>query len=231
MSHHDLPGHPGVTLVLRRSARARRFSLRVSGLDGQVTLSLPARAREGDALAFAAGQADWIVKARARVGSAVEVRFGTVLPVEGQPVVLAPADVRAPRLEGGELLLPRDPAKVAARTAAWLKFRARARLVEASARYAALLGRPPGPITLRDTRSRWGSCAADWALMYSWRLILAPPEVLDYVAAHEVAHLVEMNHSPAFWAAVARLMPDYQRHRRWLKREGAGLHRYRFDAR
>jgi hypothetical protein len=83
-------------------------------------------------------------------------------------------------------------------------------------------------ITLRDTRSRWGSCTADGALMYSWRLILAPPSVLDYVAAHEAAHLVEMNHSARFWALVERLCPDWQAERAWLRREGAALQAWRF---
>ena len=102
------------------------------------------------------------------------------------------------------------------------------RLAAASDHYAALLGRRHTRLTLRDTRSRWGSCSAKGALGYSWRLILAPPDVLNYVAAHEVAHLAQMNHSPAFWAEVARLMPDYETPRAWLRREGGALHRYRF---
>ncbi|MGR3434759.1 MAG: M48 family metallopeptidase, partial [Shimia sp.] len=81
---------------------------------------------------------------------------------------------------------------------------------------------------LRDTRSRWGSCSAAGGLNYSWRLVMAPPEVLDYVAAHEVAHLAQMNHSPRFWAEVAGLMPGYEAPRGWLRRHGADLHRYRF---
>jgi predicted metal-dependent hydrolase len=88
-------------------------------------------------------------------------------------------------------------------------------------RHAAALGRQPRALSLRDTRSRWGSCTHDGRLMFSWRLAMAPPEVLDYVAAHEVAHLAHMDHSPAFWAATARLMPDYARHRAWLRAHGA----------
>ncbi|MEL6678764.1 MAG: M48 family metallopeptidase, partial [Pseudomonadota bacterium] len=93
---------------------------------------------------------------------------------------------------------------------------------------AARLGRRPGRSTLRDTRSRWGSCTSEGHIMLSWRLLLAPPQVLDYVVAHEVAHLQEMNHSPAFWSVVRDLCPDYERHRRWLHQHGADLHRYRF---
>lgn len=224
----ELPGDGGVSLILRRSARARRFSLRVSRLDGQVTLSMPAHAREADAMAFAVAQADWIRRAQSGVAGAVTVGFGTVLPVEGRCLTLAPGAVRTPRIEGDLLLLPPDPERVATRVQGWLKLGARARLMAATDRHAAALGCPHAGITLRDTRSRWGSCAHGGAIMYSWRLIMAPPEVLDYVAAHEVAHLAEMNHSPAFWSTVARLMPDYAPRRRWLKREGNALHRYRF---
>ena len=117
-----------------------------------------------------------------------------------------------------------------ARVKAWLKVRARDRLVAASDHYAALVGRRVSQVTLRDTRSRWGSCTADGALMYSWRLIMAPPRVLDYVAAHEVAHLLEMNHSQAFWDVVARLFPLWQQERIWLKTQGSALQAIRFAA-
>src|SRR5690606_32603283 len=110
----------------------------------------------------------------------------------------------------------------------WLKALARDRLAAAADRHAATLGRGYRSLVLRDTRSRWGSCAADGRLMFSWRLAMAPPEVLDYVAAHEVAHLAEMNHSPAFWAVVERLMPDHRAPRAWLRAEGAALHRWNF---
>ena len=121
-----------------------------------------------------------------------------------------------------------DPAHDGLRAGAFLKHLARDRLTAASDRYATQIGCRYTRVTLRDTRSRWGSCTADGGLMYSWRLIMAPPEVLDYVAAHEVAHLAEMNHSPAFWAVVARLMPGYAARRRWLKQHGQSLHAHRF---
>ncbi len=219
-----------MSLILRRSARARRFSLRVSRLDGRVTLSMPAHAREADALAFAATQADWIRRAQSGVADATVVEFGTHLPFAGKMLTLTPGPVRMPRAEGGLLLLPPDPGRAAIRAQTWLKLEARERLLAASDRYAAALGLRHAGITLRDTRSRWGSCAPGGAIMYSWRLVMAPSEVLDYVAAHEVAHLAEMNHSPSFWAVVTRLMPDYAPRRRWLKQKGSALHRYQFAA-
>ena len=230
-----LDGTPPLEIALRRSARARRFSLRVSRLDGRVTLTLPQHAREAEALAFARGKDGWIRQVLVQMGfgpgavAAPGLRFGDTLPFEGRPLLLTPAALRSPRVEGGALLMPADPARLVPRLAAFLKLAARDRLTEASDLHAAALGLRYARITLRDTRSRWGSCTSDGALMYSWRLILAPPAVLDYVAAHEVAHLAEMNHSPAFWAVVARLMPDYARHRHWLRAEGAALHRLRLD--
>lgn len=224
-----LPGDPPIPLTLRRSARARRMSLRVSRLDGRVTLTLPVRAAEAPALAFARERADWIREALARMPCQQHVGPGTELPVEGRLLRLEAAPGRGvPRIDGAALCLPGDPARAGARAQAFLKALARERLAEASGRHAAALGLRHGTLTLRDTRSRWGSCTAEGNLMYSWRLIMAPPPVLDYVAAHEVAHLARMDHSPAFWAVVARLMPGYKAPRAWLKRQGQDLHGYRF---
>ncbi len=223
-----LPGLPDLDITLRRSARARRFSLRVSSLDGRVTLSMPARAREAEALAFARAQEGWLRQALARVPQGAEVAMGGEIPFEGKPLRLMPGSGRAIRVEGDSLLVPGDPAQAGARVAAWARARARDRLAEAADRYAAQIGRKVAQVALRDTRSRWGSCTADGRLMFSWRLILGPPAVLDYVAAHEVAHLVEMNHSPAFWTVVERLYPGWQVPRAWLRRHGSALHAIRF---
>ncbi len=228
MRSANLPGDPPVEITVRRSPRARRYSLRVSGLDGRVTLTLPQRGSIAEALDFARSREDWIRQTLAEQATAQPVAIGMVLPVEGAPLTLTPAAISSPRVEGEALLVPADPARVALRVQTFLKAAARRRLLEASERYAEKLDREVGRVTLRDTRSRWGSCTSRGDLMYSWRLIMAPPEVLDYVAAHEVAHMVEMNHSPAFWAVVDRLCPDYKRHRTWLRREGGALHRYRF---
>jgi predicted metal-dependent hydrolase len=225
-----LPGPPPVEITLRRSARARRFSLRVSQADGKVTLSLPIRAREAEALAFAASQEGWIRSALARMPAAERVGIGSVIPVEGRLLRLAQGQGRSVQVMGDSLLVPGDPLRAGPRVAAYLKVIARDRLVSASDRYATQIGRQVAQLALRDTRSRWGSCTATGALMYSWRLVMAPPSVLDYVAAHEVAHMIEMNHSDRFWAVVARLYPGWQEERAWLKRQGGALQAFRFDA-
>ena len=224
----ELPGDPPLSVRLKRSARARRVSLRVSRLDGAVTLTLPTRASLKSAVAFLHERRDWLDEAVAGLDGPVIVGPGTLLPVEGTPLMLTPAPIRSARIEGAALMVPQ--ARPVAGALAWLRHQARDRLAERVALHAATLGRPAGKLTLRDTRSRWGSCTASGDLMFNWRLILAPPPILDYVAAHEVAHLAQMNHSPAFWAEVTRLFPDWQQARHWLKTEGAQLHRYRFDA-
>jgi predicted metal-dependent hydrolase len=224
-----LPGDPPIELTLRPSARARRLSLRVSALDGRVTLTLPRGTRRREALAFAEDKADWI---RGHLGARPEVLRpmpGTELPFLGASHRIVAGPGRAVRPGDGVIHVPETrPETTPARLAAFLKLRARDALAEASARHAGALGRPHGQITLRDTRSRWGSCSSKGNLMFSWRLIMAPPEVLDYVAAHEVAHLAEMNHSAAFWRVVETLTPDHGAPRRWLRLNGAELHRYRF---
>lgn len=229
MGHHVLPGNPPVELSLRRSPRARRISLRVSGLDGRVTLTLPRGVPEAEALDFARTKVDWLRAQLAQRPVTVAVTHGLELPLEGQVMRIVQGTGRRVVSDGTTLHVPGDPDTAGARLEGWLKARARDRLAAASDHYAGLLGQGYSRITLRDTRSRWGSCSSSGALSYSWRLIMAPPEVLDYVAAHEVAHLAEMNHSPAFWAVVSRLMPGYGTQRAWLRREGGALHRYRFS--
>lgn len=228
MNERILQGDPPVVLVLRRLARTRRFALRVLRLDGKVTLSMPLRAPEAEALAFAREKAGWIRDALADAAPRRPVAIGVALPFEGTALTITAAAVPAVRIEDAALLVPPDAARLAARVEAFMKMAARQRLQAASEHHAARIGRTIRQISLRDTRSRWGSCTAEGRLMYSWRLIMAPAPVLDYVAAHEVAHLAEMNHSAAFWALVARLCPGFAAERQWLRRDGPALHRIDF---
>lgn len=112
------------------------------------------------------------------------------------------------------------------RVADFLRREARADLEKASRQCAQMLGLAIKQVSIRDPSSRWGSCSTTGVLSYSWRLILAPPYVLDYLAAHEVAHLVEMNHSPRFWRVVDKLCPNVKRAKAWLDAHGTELHRY-----
>ena len=229
MSHHRLSGDPSVSITLRRPKRVRRISLRVSQLDGRVTLTLPAGVSEREALDFAQEKADWIRGHLARQPERLKLALGDQLPIEGVVRTITQTTGRRVQLLAKEIALPDKVGNdIGPRLEAFLKELARDRLTEASDRHAESLGREFSRITIRDTRSRWGSCSSRGALMYSWRLILAPPDVLDYVAAHEVAHLQEMNHSPEFWAVVERLYGDYAAPRSWLRNNGSALHRFDF---
>ncbi len=221
----------GMPVRLRVLRRARRLTLRVDPRGDGAVLTLPPGVRQAEAEAFLDRHADWLSRALARQPARTVVGPGARLPVAGieAEVTLAPGRRRPPRLEGTQLVVP-GPGAPGPRIAAWLKLRARDALVPAVRRYAGLLGREAAMVSLRDTRSRWGSCSSTGRLGFSWRLAMAPAEVLDYMAAHEVAHLVEMNHAPAFWALVERLMPDYRPHRAWLRNQGARLHAFRFEA-
>ncbi|QYX57317.1 M48 family metallopeptidase [Roseovarius sp. SCSIO 43702] len=230
MGQHRLMGNPPIDVTVRRSARARRISLRVSGIDGRVSLTLPRGVTETEGLEFARSKTEWLRRHLDQRPDAIAVEIGAQVPVEGRIRTLAHGSGRKVAIGADTIEVPGPPDRAGVRLAAWLRTLARERLADASDRHAAALGRGYVGLTLRDSKSRWGSCSSRGGLNYSWRLILAPPEVLDYVAAHEVAHLAEMNHSRAFWAHVARLCPDYERPRGWLRAHGAGLHRYRFES-
>jgi predicted metal-dependent hydrolase len=224
-----LEGNPPVEVQLRRSARARRLSLRISRLDGRATLTLPHRVTDREGMAFLYEREVWLRGHLDAIEPEVQAQIGGSVLFRGAELPLVTGDVKRARLVDGALVLPDDAAKTGKRVAAFLKLQARDALTAASDRYSVALGKPYGRISLRDTRSRWGSCTSAGDLMYSWRLIMAPPEVLDYVAAHEVAHLQHMDHSPRFWATVERLYPAHKACRTWLRIHGGALHRVRFD--
>ena len=223
-----IPGIEGVTVRVRRSARARRMSLRVGRSDGCVTLTLPAGLSEQQARGFIRDHTEWVRRAVAAVPARHLVRVGGTVPLLGRDVDVVAGPGRAARHLGASIAVP-DDAQAGRRVRTLLQALARTHLAAAVDRHAEAAGRQPAKLSLRDTRSRWGSCSSRGNLMFSWRLVMAPPEVLDYVAAHEVAHLLHMDHSPRFWTAVERLVPDYAPRRAWLRTEGAALHAVDFS--
>lgn len=229
MGRQIVIGNPPIEVNLRRSTRARRLSLRVSRLDGVVTLTMPKNSSENEAIGFLKAREDWLRKHLSGVVKPERPQIGGAIQFEGQETLIVAADVKRAVFKDGRILVPNDPAQTATRVKALMKLRARDALAGMSDHYAAELGQRYTRLSLRDTRSRWGSCSSEGVLMYSWRLIMAPIDVLNYVAAHEVSHLVEMNHSRAFWDVVAGLMPDYEIHRRWLRENGDTLHRFDFS--
>ncbi|MEO1919162.1 MAG: SprT family zinc-dependent metalloprotease [Paracoccaceae bacterium] len=219
-------GSPPIEIRLKRNTRAKRLTLRLSRTDGQATLTLPTRASIRQAQNFAARQEVWLRVQIARLPECSGLVAGGTLPFRGVDLEIVATSGRSIRADGSKILVGGKHS--GARLQAFIKTEARSALVPAVEKYAAKINRPFKRITLRDTRSRWGSCSAEGNLMFSWRLVMAPPIVLEYVAAHEVAHLVEMNHSPAFWDVVETLMPEFQKHRNWLRENGAKLHAVKF---
>lgn len=216
---------------LRRRPTARRLTLRVSNATGEVIMTLPTRASLAAAQTFALSQTAWIAARLARVPARVPFEAGVTIPLRGLPHRIAHTTRRggvAALLEGEEAVIAVacEPDFVPRRVRDYLQREARRDLSASVLRYAQRLGERPKRITVRDTKSRWGSCTAGGELNFSWRLILAPPIVLDYLVAHEMAHLREMNHSARFWTLVHSLCPHVDEAETWLKRHGSELHRY-----
>jgi predicted metal-dependent hydrolase len=220
-------------IALRRRASARRMTLRVSTVTRDVVLTIPEHADLRAATRFADAHGSWIAARLARVPERVALVHGALVPFRGVPHrIVHWSGVRGTTssLTGpeGEPIIAVSGAlpHAARRVREFLEREARHDLAEAVGRYTDALGIPAKRLTVRDTRSRWGSCSATGCLSFSWRLILAPPFVLDYLAAHEVAHLKEMNHSARYWRLVHKLCARTEEAERWLKRHGADLHRF-----
>jgi predicted metal-dependent hydrolase len=220
-------GDRKVPVTVRRSALARRTSLRIDAIRG-VVLVLPLKASLAEATRFVNAHRVWVAERLARLPVARPLEDGAVIPILGidHTIRHCPQARRGVWIEEGFLNVSGLPDQVGRRVQAFLKQHARLLIGKRVAALSATFDRKPGRITVRDTRSRWGSCSARGDLSFSWRLVMAPDWVLSYVVAHELAHLVEMNHSPDFWSVVAGLCPDAARARMWLKRHGAGLHRF-----
>jgi len=215
-------GIPPIEIFLRRNPRAKRLTLRVSRVDRRATLTLPPRTGLRTATKFAEKQESWLRVQLAALPPRNRIETGATIRFRGDPLCVKTVAAKSVRIVGTviEAGTP-DPDR---RLRAFLKTEARNAILPLVEHYSSRVARPFGRVTLRDTRSRWGSCSADGNLMFSWRLIQAPPAVLEYVVVHEVAHLVEMNHSTAFWSLVETLMPSFRTHRAWLRANGPALH-------
>lgn len=220
-----------VNLTYKKHASARRFTLRLSRDGKGFVMTMPRRASMMDARAFATKSQAWMERALSRRVKALEVVDGAVIMFRGvEHRIVATGKVRGHVVLDAEAKLihvPGAAGHMRRRLLDWLKAEAAHDLDVASTRYAMAMGASFRKLNVRDQKSRWGSCSTDGVLNYSWRLILAPAFVLDYVAAHEVAHLREMNHSIRFWRLVLKHCPDSHNAKVWLKHYGNRLHALR----
>lgn len=220
------------SIRLRRHRRARRYTLRIHPSEREAILTMPPRGTLREAREFAERHGAWIAARLGRLPKAAPFAPGVVVPLRGVTHRIVHragrGTVWTETRDSGERILcvAGGIEHIDRRLHDFLKREARRHLTKASHAYAEMLGVKITRITIRDQSSRWGSCTSAGSLSFSWRLILAPPYVLDYLAAHEVAHLVEMNHSPRFWRVVARICPQMERAKAWIDTYGNDLHRY-----
>ena len=225
-------GSREVPLRIRQSTRARRVTLRIDAGAAAIELVVPRRVPLAFALDFVAARRDWIAARISAMPEHVAFAPGATIPVLGIPHNIRhvgerpPAGRRVVEIADGEIRVSGDPSHVARRVRDHLVALARQEVTRRAKALAAHIDRRVVRVSVRDTRSRWGSCSATGNLAFSWRLILAPEPVLDYVVAHEVAHLIEMNHGPRFWRLVENLAPGSAPLRSWLKRHRSQLLAY-----
>ena len=213
---------PVPAVVWRRSMRARRISLRFDVRSGGLVLTLPPRATKAAGQALLRDSANWIAARAAALPASVVLADGAWVPVHGVRRQIVQARGLT-RLDGDTLYVGGEPACLTRRVTDWLRAEAARTFAPMAHARAAQVGRDVTRVVLRDTRTRWGSCTGAGVLMFSWRLVMAPPWVQEYVVAHEVAHRVHMHHGPAFWALLDGLCADRAAAEAWLAGEGVGL--------
>jgi predicted metal-dependent hydrolase len=223
-----IDGRP-VDVTIRLNPRARRLIVKVHPSTGEVSVVAPSQRSLDRAIEFARGEEAWIARQLSHVPKPVTLSPGAIVPLQGREHVIQQCDEGPAPVWIGEDNVIRVTGRrehAPRRLLDFFKREAKRTLEARTLEFAGRLGTQPKRVSVRDTASRWGSCSAARAISYSWRLIFAPAFVLDYVVAHEVAHLKEMNHGPRFWKLVRELVDDVNRPQAWLRKHGVSLHRY-----
>ena len=217
---------------VKRSPKAKRYTLRIRAASQDLILSIPERGSIRAATEFARRHSAWIHERMTKLPKNTPFLEGSVVPFKGVEHIILKADcvrgaTKSVCIDGAwYLVVHGDTAHISRRITDFLRKEARADLVAAVQRHTSFLGVAARRVTLKDTTSRWGSCSSTGALNFSWRLVMAPPFVLEYLAAHEVAHLKHLDHSTAFWDLTRQLDPNMDNAEAWLKKFGHILHRY-----
>jgi len=221
-------GNQSIRLRIVRQPRAKRLSIRIDAAAGEPVLILPPKASLRQGLRFIDSHADWIGEKLRALPKAEPFAPGAVIPYHGIPTLLVHSGKLrdATHTRGQTIVTGGDKSQFARRIEDFLRNEARTHVLDRTEFYGRQIGKKPSRVTIKDTKSRWGSCTPERALSFSWRLVLAPAQVFDYVIAHECAHMKELNHGPRFWALVKKVDPNYEVHRAWLDQYGATLHAY-----
>ncbi len=219
-----LPSGPAV-VQWRRNPRARRITLRIDPRAGHVVVTLPMRAARAAGMALLTQNADWVSARLAALPVIVPFAPGGTVTIDGVAHTIAhtPGARGGVWLEEGALHVSGNAEFLARRVCDFLRAEARRRFCAQALAKAEAAGLTVRRVTVKDTRTRWGSCSGQGVLMFCWRLLMAPPYVQDYVVGHEVAHLAHLNHGPSFWALCDELSPHREQASAWLTKEGAGL--------
>ena len=209
----------------RRSGQARRISLRIDARAGTVVVTLPPRTAREAGLELLRTHSEWVAGKLAALPGQVALEAGETIALSGVPHVIRPAPDarRGVWVEAGEIRVSGERAFLARRVLDFLRREARVTLALCARRIAQACGLQPKRLVIKDTSSRWGSCSSDGVVMFSWRLVMAPPEIQHYVVAHELAHLHHLDHGAKFWTEVARLTPHRARAEAWLRLHGPAL--------
>jgi predicted metal-dependent hydrolase len=227
----------GRTLPLRivENDRARRLTLRIDAGGRGLRITVPPGISAREVERFLDRHQGWLEQRLAKVPDRPQVRPGIKIPLRGVPhlIVHEPGKRGTVSVASGEdgpvLTVHGDRLHLPRRLADFLKREARREIEALVEKHCAAVGRRAKAIRFKDTTSRWGSCTSDGALSFSWRIMMAPPAVINYLVAHEVAHLKEMNHGPQFWKLCEELCPDTERCKAWLKRNGGALQAIAFE--
>jgi hypothetical protein len=213
---------------IRKSLRAKRITLRVCHVTGELKITIPPKLQMSVLRKFIDKNTNWIRSKLNKFSPSVIITEGILLPIIGQNrrILVDTNLVSSYLLKETELLLPKTKNPFEVQLKLVLKKIAEDYFTATCADYANRLDVEFLKISVRDPISRWGSCSSDKKLMFSWRLIMAPLEVSSYVAAHEIAHLLQMNHSRKFWAVVSSISPNYCNQRNWLRENGRNLHKF-----
>ncbi len=220
-------------IVLRRNPHAKKLILRVeSGRSAddpdKIAVTLPTYASDRDVLDFVHSKRNWITGKLEKLPARITIEAGALVPYLGADLLIVhdPGARRGVWRNESEIRVSGKLEFLSRRVTDWIKRQAKIEITERVAIKAEQVNSKAGRISVRDTRSRWGSCAVNGNLSFSWRLIMAPEFVFDYVIAHEVSHIVEHNHSENFWRVVEQLTPEMNAAKSWLRRNGERLHRY-----